>query len=490
MNSISGVDMNKSFLRVISVSATLVLVGSLASCSRDSDTNRNRNSALGPVACVDAASGKLNAEYNLEIQTCANATQWAEVGTDGTVSEKKDTTGTITLPIIGKSAVKVRTFDANGNVIGNDTVKMNGSRGGFVYRIDNSGAQPVYFEAAPIGWSGSATDPRTEEAGISSKINEYNDTFSPKGDWFLGDEWEMRTILFDAKLSTALGISGGNYSTYYWTSKRPCSICALLIEKPAIAQYGYVATYAYSNRNNYLRPIRSFTSGTEMAVAVIPDVVAPTTTTTEIPASSGVTIAPEITTAPEVTSTTVATTTTEAPPTTSLAPAPTTVPLNPKEQVVADIVDPVVTVVKVPAEETIVSVTPAIIEEWVSGRTTEEIASVDVSFDGETFAPIAMDKTTDLTIPATATEAILRITTAEGEKVEINKTLQRTGENVEATTTTTSTVVPTPADEIPDEGTLATSDDGSSSNALWIGLGALAALIAAGATFQIRRKKK
>jgi LPXTG-motif cell wall-anchored protein len=139
-----------------------------------------------------------------------------------------------------------------------------------------------------------------------------------------------------------------------------------------------------------------------------------------------------------------------------------------------------------------VTVIPAIVQEWVSGRTTEEIASVEISFNGETYLPIAMEKPTELTIPVTATEATLRVTTAAGEKVEIDKTLQRTGETVEATTTTTSTVPPTPADEIPDEGTSAStsSDDESSSNTIWVILGAVVVLGAAGAAFQLRRKKK
>jgi|694.fasta_scaffold01389_23 hypothetical protein len=459
--------MKKSLAKVISMSAAIILVSSLTACGGDSDSSRDRNSALDPVACLDGSAGTLTAENELKVAACATATKWATVASDGTEGEQKDIVdGSISLPVVGQGPVTVKTFSATGEVVATDVVKPNGSRGGIVYRIDTSGEQPVYYEAAPVGWAGTTSDPRTDDPGYQTKIDEYNNASTPAADWYLGNEWEMATILSNEALSNALGISGGDWSTMYWTSARVCSICALMIERPAIAQFGYTATYAYDPWccNNYLRPIRSFTSGSEAIVAVIPQ--DETTTTTTVIA--------------EETSTT------------SIPPVTTTLPLDPIEQVVIDIVDPIVTVVKLPAEETNVTVIPAIVQEWVSGRTTEEIASVEISFNGETYLPIAMEKPTELTIPVTATEATLRVTTAAGEKVEIDKTLQRTGETVEATTTTTSTVPPTPADEIPDEGTSAStsSDDESSSNTIWVILGAVVVLGAAGAAFQLRRKKK
>lgn len=459
--------MKKSFYKAISLSAPILLVASLTACGGESDSSRNRNSALEPVACLDGSAGTLTAENELKVAACATATKWATVASDGTEGEQKDIVdGSISLPVVGQGPVAVKTFSATGEVVATDVVKPNGSRGGIVYRVDTSGEQPVYYEAAPVGWAGTTSDPRTDDPGYQTKIDEYNNASTPAADWYLGNEWEMATILSDAALSNALGISGGDWTTMYWTSARGCSICALMIERPAVAQFGYSATYAYGIWccNNYLRPIRSFTSGSEAIVAVIPQDETTTTTTVV----------------------------TEETSTTSIPPLPTTVPLDPSDQMIVNIIDPNVILLKLPPEETTVSITPLIIKDWVSGGTTEEIASVEISFNGETYLPIAMEKPTEVTIPATATEATLRLTTAAGEKVEIDKTVQRTGETVDSTTTTTSTVAPIPADEIPDEGTSATttSDDESSSNTIWVILGAVVVLGAAGAAFQLRRKKK
>ena len=99
----------------------------------------------------------------------------------------------------------------------------------------------------------------------------------------------------------------------------------------------------------------------------------------------------------------------------------------------------------------------------------------------------------DITIPATATEAALRVTTKSGEKVEINKTLQRTGETAVTTSTTTSTVAPIPADDVIDVTETANtsgSESDSSSNTIWVILGAVIVVAAAGTAVQLRRKKK
>ena len=454
--------MKKSFLKVISVSATLVLVGTLASCGGDSDTNRNRNSALDSTVCLDGASGTLTAENNLKIASCDTAVKYSIVAADGTDGAQENIVdGGISVPVVGRGPVTVKTFNAEGAVIATEVVKPNGSRGGIVYRIDTSGEKPVYYEAAPIGWSGTVSDPRTDDPGIQTKIDEFNNASTPAADWYLGNEWEMRTILADENLARAVGINGGDWNTFYWTSARVCSICALMIERPSIAQFGYTATYAYGGwTNNFIRPIRSFTAGTEAPVAVLP---------------------------PETTSTTVEETTT------TQAPVPTTAAPAPEVQVVIDIINPNIEVVEVPVAETTVSVTPALVEEWVSGGTTTEIATVEISFDGQIFSPISMEANSNITIPTTATEATLRVTTKSGEKVEIKKTLQRTGKTAVTTSTTTSTVAPIPADDVVDVTETSTStgsESESSSNTIWVILGAVVVLAGAGTAVQLRRKKK
>jgi len=444
------------------MSAAIILVGSLAACGGDSDTNRNRNTALDSTVCLDGATGTLTAENNLKISSCDTAVKYSIVAADGTDGAQENIVdGGISLPVVGRGPVTVKTFNAEGAVIATDVVKPNGSRGGIVYRIDTSGEKPVYYEAAPIGWSGTASDPRTDDPGIQAKIDAFNNASSPAADWYLGNEWEMRTILADTTLSRAVGVSGGDGNTFYWTSARVCSICALMIERPSIAQYGYTATFAYGGwTNNLIRPIRSFTAGTEAPVAVLP---------------------------PETTTTTVEETTT------TQAPVPTTVAPEPEVQVVIDIISPNIENVEVPATELTVSVTPALVEEWVSGGTTTEIETVEITFDGQNFTSISLDMNSDITIPAIATEATLRVTTKSGEKVEINKTLQRTGETAVTTSTTTSTVAPIPADEVIDVTETANtsgSESDSSSNTIWVILGAVIVVAAAGTAVQLRRKKK
>ena len=454
--------MKKSLSKVISVSAAIILVSSLTACGGESDSSRNRNSALGPVACLDGSAGTLTAENELKVAACDTAVKYSIVAADGTDGAQENIVdGGISLPVVGRGPVTVKTFNAEGAVIATDLVKPNGSRGGIVYRIDTSGEKPVYYEAAPIGWSGTASDPRTDDPGIQTTINAFNNASSPAADWYLGNEWEMRTILADESLSRAVGVNGGDWNTFYWTSARVCSICALMIERPSIAEYGYTATFAYGGwTNNFIRPIRSFTAGTEAPVAVLP---------------------------PETTTTTVEETTT------TQAPVPTTVAPEPEVQVVIDIISPNIENIEVPPTDLTVSVTPALVDEWVSGGTTTEIETVEITFDGKNFTPISMDMNSNVTIPGTATEATLRVTTKSGEKVEINKTLQRTGETAVTTSTTTSTVAPIPADDVVDvtetTNTSVPASD-SSSNTIWVILGAVVVLGAAGAAFQVRRKKK
>jgi hypothetical protein len=479
--------MKKSLSKAVSLSAAALLVGTLAACGGDSDSSRNRNSALDPVACLDGSTGSLTSENTLKISTCETAVKFSIVGSDETDGDQQDIAdGSVTLPVIGRGPVTVKTFNAAGAVIAKDVVKPNGSRGGIIYRIDTSGANPVYYEAAPKGWSGTTSDPRTVDGGIQPKIDEFNSASTPTADWYLGNEWEMRTILSNTDLSVAVGISGGDGNTFYWTSKRPCSICALLIERPSIAQRGYIATYAYGSwTNNFVRPIRSFTSGTEVSVSVVP-LIAPTQTS-EVTTPATTEQTPTSTTEQTPTSTTDETTTT------TMAIVPTTVALEPEVQLVVNVINPNIEVVELPAEEVTISVTPALVEEWVSGGVTAEIKAVEVSFDGAKYSPISMDTNSSLVIPASATEATLRVTTDSGELVEIEKTLQRTGEAGVDTTTTTSTVAPIPADDVVDEteasNTVGTETE-SSSSTIWVILGAVVVLGAAGAAFQLRRKKK
>jgi hypothetical protein len=471
--------MKKSLSKVVSLSAAALLVGTLAACGGDSDSSRNRNSALDPVACLDGSTGSLISENTLKISTCETAVKFSIVGSDETDGDQQDIVdGSVTLPVIGRGPVTVKTFNAAGAVIAKDVVKPNGSRGGIIYRIDTSGANPVYYEAAPKGWSGTTSDPRTVDGAIQPKIDEFNNSSTPKADWYLGNEWEMRTILSNTDLSVAVGISGGDGNTFYWTSKRPCSICALLIERPSIAQFGYAATYAYGSwTNNFVRPIRSFNAGTEVSVSVVP-LLAPTQTS-------------EVTT-PATTEET-PTSTTDETTTTTMAAVPTTVALEPEVQVVVDVINPNIEVVELPAEEVTISVTPVLVEEWVSGGVTAEIKSVEVSFDGAKYSSISMDTNSSLVIPASATEATLRVTTDSGEIVEIEKTLQRTGEAGVDTTTTTSTVAPIPADDVVDESEASNTggtETESSSNTIWLILGAVVVLAGAGTAVQLRRKKK
>lgn len=475
--------MKTKLRQAVAVGTTLMFVGLLASCSNDSDSGRKRNSELGAVACVDAANSSASKDGTaLLLGTCAEATKWAIANSDGTIGNKSDiTNNSIELPIIGTGPVTVHTFNASDETVGIDIVKPNGSRNGIVYRVDTSGAKPVYYEAAPVGWGGTTTDPRTGDSGIQNLISTFNKASSPAADWVLGNEWEMRTILANADLARAVGISGGDWNTFYWTSKRNCSICALLIEKPAIAQFGYAATFAYGGRtNNYLRPIRSFTSGSEGAVAV-----APTFTPTAPP-------------------TTVEETTTTVEETTTTVEAVTTTTVPDEIEMVADLVDPNVTTPTLPNQSVDISITPQIIDIWIDDATTEEVSSVQIVVDNNPPVEISKTETTQMEIPADAQVMTLNLTTTSGETVSVEKNIVRTAETTDTTTPdSTTTVAPTPdstlapasADDLEEPGVEVAGEgsqsESSSSSTIWLVIvGAALVVVVAGGVVQQRRKKK
>jgi hypothetical protein len=471
MNSNSGEHMKKSLPKVISMSAAIILVSSLTACGGDSDSSRNRNSALEPVACLNAAKSSLAPENIMKVPTCANATEWTLVAFDGSEGQRTQiSNGVIDLPLIGGTTRTIKTFDASGNVVGIDKVKPNGSRDGIIYRIDTNAAQPVYFEVAMPGWSGNGVDPNVSQANIPATLKTFNEKSTPAADWILGNEWEMRHILIDRDLTSAIGITPGGNFNYYWTSGTRANWPYYLVEIPSTSRQGYVATFAGGSWANYLlRPMRSFTTGTENVASVVALFVP-----TAAPAESS-------------TSTTgVPTSTTEAP----VAP-PTTI-ASPEEVIVTQVLDPTSEIVKVPSGETSINITPKTIQAFFPTADSKKISNMEVSFDGKNWITVSGSKNTKLVIPASAKIVKTRVIGTDNKELVVEKAIVREGESEPSSTTSTSTIAPTSANEIPDEGTSTstTSDDGSSSSALWIGLGALAALIAAGAAFQIRRKKK
>lgn len=458
--------MTKSLSKALSVGAAILMVGALAACGGDSTSSRNRNSALDAVACLDGSAGTLTSENDLKLTACATATKWATVSSDGTDGEQKDIVdGAISLPVIGRGPVTVKTFNAAGEVVATDLVKPNGSRGGIVYRIDQSGDKPVYYEAAPIGWAGSVIDPSIDRTEFAKYLEIIN-TATGGNDWRLGSLDEMNYIAENAELSNTLGLYGGDWTTMYWTSTQLWGWYDNDIVRPANAQFGYAHVWANIDlwrSGNHIRPIRSFTAGTEAPVVVTP---------------------------PEETSTTIAEDTT-----TTVAPVPTTVPLDSESQLAVDILTPVGQVVDVPATETTVSVTPAVIDEWLSGGTNTEFEKLEYSFDGINFSPISVDANTDVTIPVTAKSVKVRYTLKSGVTSEVTKTLKRSGDAEVTTTTMTpdSTVAPTPADDVVDVTETSNASEPtseSSSNTIWIAAGAVLLLAAAGGAIQLRRKKK
>lgn len=463
--------MKKSLTKVISVSAALVLVGSLASCGGDSDTNRNRNSALDPVACLDAAKSSLAPENILKVPTCAPATEWALVAMDGSEGQRTQISGgAIDLPLIGGTTRTIKTFDASGNVVGIDKVKPNGSRDGIIYRIDTNGAQPVYFEVAMPGWSGSGVDPNVSQANIPATLKTFNEKSTPAADWVLGNEWEMRHILINRNLTNAIGVTPGGSYNYYWTSGTRAGWPFYLVEIPSTSRQGYVATFAGGSWANYLlRPMRSFTTGTENVASVVASYVP-----TAAPAESS-------------------TSTSETPTSTTEAPvAPPTSIASHEEIIVTQVLDPISETVKLPSGETSINITPETLMGFFPTENSDNISNMEVSFDGKNWITVSGSKNTKLVIPASAKTIKTRVIGTDKKELIVEKAIVREGESEASSTTSSSTIAPTSADEIPDEGTSAStsSDDESSSNTIWVILGAVIVLAGAGTAVQLRRKKK
>jgi hypothetical protein len=471
MNSNSGEHMKKSLPKVISMSAAIILVSSLTACGGDSDSSRNRNSALDPVACLDASKSSLAPENILKVPTCASATEWALVAVDGSEGQRTQiSNGAIELPLIGGTTRTIKTFDASGNVVGIDKVKPNGSRDGIIYRIDTNGEQPVYFEVALPGWSGQADDPRVTQPNIPATIQAFNEQSTPAADWILGNEWEMRHILIDPNLTNAIGVTPNGDYNYYWTSGSRADWPFYLVEIPSTSRQGYVATFASDTSEEFqIRPLRAFTTGTESVASVVASFVP-----TAAPAESS-------------------TSTSEAPTSTTEAPlAPPTTLASPEEVIVTQVLDPISEAVNVPSGEQSIDITPETIRGFFPNINSDETTSMEVSFDGKNWIAVSAAKNTKLVIPASAKVVKTRVTNADNKELVLEKAIVREGESEPSPSSSTSTIAPTSANEIPDEGTSAStsSDDESSSNTIWVILGAVIVVAAAGTAAQLRRKKK
>jgi hypothetical protein len=215
--------------------------------------------------------------------------------------------------------------------------------------------------------------------------------------------------------------------------------------------------------------MRSFTTGTENVASVVASFVP-----TAAPADSS-------------------TSTTEAPTSTTQAPvAPPTTIASPEEVIVTQVLDPISETVKLPSGETSINITPETLRGFFPTVDSDKISNMEVSFDGKTWITVSGSKNTNLVIPASAKTVKTRVIGTDNKELVVEKAIVREGEAEASTTTSSSTVAPTSADEIPDEGTSAStsSDDESSSNTIWVILGAVVVLGAAGAAFQLRRKKK
>ena len=501
--------MNKSFTKVASIGVAVVLMGSLAACGGESTTSRNRNSALEPLACLNRTDSSLTADNKLQVPACAQAAKWAIVKSDGSDGNSSDVTnGYIELPVIGMKPTTVNTFDAAGNVVGIDVVKVNGSRGGIVYRIDKSGKAPTYYEAAPSGWSGIPNDPRLSEDELGPKIQTFNSQSTPAADWFFGNEWEMRAILNNRDLSVAAGITGGNSGQFYWTAGRSGRF--LLIERPITADLGYTATFAVSRRVNFLRPVRSFTTGTESVASIVPTFVPTSSTSSSTPvdesstsivdessssivneSSSSIVDESSTTAVDESSTTTVAEKTATTPEETTSTTTPDV--LSDEEKVQTQVLTPMEEVVTLPKEEKSVTIQPEAVKEMFAQAPAGEAPTIEVSVDGEKWNLLSTTEATQLVIPASATSLKTRFTGSEGEKIVVEKQILREGEDASEVSTTTSTsVAPTSADDMPDEGaTTGASEESDSSSNLWIFIVAGIVIVAiAGAGVQRSRKKK
>ena len=448
----------------VAAAATLAAVVALAACGGSSSTSRNRNSSSDFVACVDPSASTTNSSGALVLGMCSSASKWAEVDSAGNTGELKDIAdGKIELAVVGRGPVRIKSFNAEGVEVGNDIVKPNGSRGGIVYRVDTSGTQPVFWEAAPIGWNGSTTDPAVNRNQVDSVVEAYNSTLSPKGDWILGNEWEMRAILADAATSNKLGMSASSNLDFYWTNGR-FDQWTRFTERSAATPAGYTCLTERLGRNYFLRPVRSFTSGGEGPVAVT------ATLKVDLPSTS--------------------TTTTEAPTTTSTteAPVPTsTIPEGASEQLFS--ID--VPTVTIPSSGSI-EITPEDVGMVNDPSATDEVVKVQIVVDDAPAVDVSMTEPTKIEVPADASTMVVTYTTKSGEKSAVRKTFATGSDDGSDTTiapkSADSTVAPASADDLDEANVIVSVSEESGTNVLVFVIPALIVLLIAGALVARRRK--
>ncbi len=471
--------MKKSLTKVALSSAVVVVVGSLAACGGNSDNSRNRNSAPEVAPCLDAASATV-IDSVIRIPTCAAATKWAFAEADGTVGELSDiSNGAISVSARGTAPGAIKTFDVDGNEVGFDDVKINGSRGGYIYFVDERPDRPVFFEAALPGWADEERDPPVKQTSIDDIIESFNNSLTPAGDWSVGSEQDMQTLLAKRVVVDDLQLSKlGSY----WTSIQPGNQFRSTISHRKVRLNEGAQEASSPETVARIRPIRTFDSGAE-PILVITSLFSPANVVNE---GSSSTDAP---TSSEVPSST------EALPTSEDGEPTTDSKLSTEEQTAAQILSPVDDVVNVSDGQKTIMITPDVIESLLSDSTFGTLASLEVSFDGKTWTPVSLTAETQVVVPENATGMQTRLKNDNNETLVTEKSIVRGEKAVSpsSSSSTSTTVASTSTDDLPDEDVAAAEpndSDNSLSILLFGGLGALVLVIFIWLALQRRRLKK
>ena len=394
-------------------------IASIAIAACGGSTSTTRNAEGDAVACVSQSDSAFTSDGQLELHFCAQAKQWVREDEGATYSEKMTITdGKAVTSLNAFGSMKVISYDAAGELVGVDKITLNGSRGGLAYKVNSSVKPVVVSEVAREGWSGEQQDPNVTHAEAETLITTFNNSSAPVADWGLPTRADLSALFQNDLAVRAAGIDISDRTSAYWLSGTIDGkafgvdgvIYAVLRSVAAPGGFAYWQRVEAPSTMDFVRPTRNFTPGDGPAILVAAGYVPDVSTSSSI--ALGTRVEEPATSAPEV-----------------------TIADSPEQVTRISIISPKVPVIELAPGEQVVRVTPVDVKKYIAETSLTQVKTAEIQFDGGEWIALSLSSNTDIKIPATAKNAVMRITSPSGDTYQVPKTIVHEGESASATTT-------------------------------------------------------
>jgi hypothetical protein len=408
-------------LATIARISTAVGIVSIAIAACGGSSSVTRNAEGDAVACVSQSDSAFTSDGQLELHFCAQATQWVREDEGPTYSEKMTiSNGKAITSLNAFGSMKVISYDAAGALVGVDKITLNGSRGGLTYKVNTTANPVVISEVARAGWSGTPTDPNVSHSEAETLVTNFNNASAPAADWGLPTRADLGGLFENDFAVRAAGIDISGRTSAYWLSGKIDGkafgvdgvIYGVLRSVAAPGGFAYWQRVEAPSTMDFVRPTRNFTPGDGPAILVAAGYVPDVSTSSSI--ALGTRVEEPTTSAPEV-----------------------TIADSPEQVTRISIISPKVPVIELAPDEQVVRVTPVDVKKYIAETSLTQVKTAEIQFDGGEWIALSLSSNTDIQIPATAKNAVMRITSPSGDTYQVPKSIVRIGENV---TTTTETI--------------------------------------------------